>query len=963
MKLRGILVALIVVLANAAAFGAPVKIFVSPDSKPCVLHGVSVLESKLKAIGIETERAGAPQKGVQGIVIVDASDKNGPGEGGLDIPAKAESYVVKKGGGLLVGAGRDSVGAMYAAYDIAEQMEMAGKGATVDSVKDKVRTPSMELRAVNPFFHVDAFVDPKSWYYDEEYWKTYLDELSWDRYNLLDIHAMYELISTFFPNCYLYLLKSDKFPNVGISEEQAEINLKMFNKIIDLADERGIRVSLMSYHASWRKTDKDPEAIEPNDKDLADYTAEMVTKLIDKCPKLWMVGFRIGESGRNDMFFKDSYIRGIKEANRQVNMFTRSWLTTPVQVKSIASGYPGRTYVEIKYNGEQLGLPYHAMTTRRIDTASSYTFEDYTNWPRDYKIIWQIRANGTHRLFRWGDPTFASRVMKSVQFGSASGFSMEPMTSYYPPTDFFFKPEMKFDFFKWDHQRNWFWYMVWGRNAYDPSESKEVWMNRFRQHYGDAAAEDVYEMLTQMSGIVPLIYSWRCLGPDHRNMAPEYETGGSLDAFEDNIPLDPEAIYSIDEYAMSFLFNDQFLGAKMNPFEAADMLDKYADNARAAATRASSKVDAGNVEFKSLLAEFDTLEHLARYYSAKIRAATYLNFYKKKRTYPELKLAEKYSKESIYQWEELSNKGSEYFGQILDTLRLRGQVKKPTFTWGELRPQLDEDIKIIEDADKKMASLEKKSGKAPAVYHIPVFTSRQGVPLKLSATVLETGGADAEVALYYRAVGSKDFKKVNMSKDPAGGPAYVGEVPASDAHGKIEYYIEAAVGGNKGQYPSAKSAASVKNRSFTAEEYAFGTANRISSALKKLAAFEKRDFVENVFTDDFSAPKVTKVDVNVKPGGESASITIHIEDVSPISKAVIHYKPIPSLYRWAQTDMTPGSDGKSFTVDMQLTPEGILYYFNVADEVNNSTAYPDFREQTPYLLIDAWDPAINPYAK
>ncbi len=961
MKKLSILVfaALLFALCSTAR-AAEVKLFVSPDAKPCVRHGAGVLESKLKAAGLDVRRVAELKPGDTGAIeIVDLSAA--PGGPDTDVPKQAESYAIRNSNGRITGAGRDSIGAMYAAYDIAEQLEIM-KPPSLAAVESRSRAPFNEIRAVNPFFHVDAFNDPKSWFYDEEYWKTYLDELSIDRYNLLDIHAMYELISTFFPNCYLYLLKSDKYPKVGVSAAQAEKNLKMFNRIIDLADERGIRVSLMSYHASWRKTDKDPEAIEPGDKELAEYTAEMVQKIIDKCPKLWMIGFRIGESGRSDDFFKESYIEGINKASRKVMLFTRTWLATPVQVLNIVDAYPNQTLVEIKYNGEQLGLPYHAMTTRRRDTAASYTYETYSNWPRKYKILWQIRANGTHRLFRWGDPAFASRTMRSVQFASGAGFTMEPMTSYYPPTDFFFKPEMKFNFFKWDHQRNWFWYMVWGRNAYNPDEPRQVWLNRFEQHFGPGGA-DALEMISQMSRIVPLIYSWRCLGPDHRNMAPEFETGGDLNAFTKNFPLDPEAIASIDEFTNHYLYNDPLLYGKLGPFDAADLLDAYVAAARDAQTRAAKNIDPSNVEFKSLSAEFDTLQHLALYYSAKIRAATYLSFFQKKNTYPELKLAEKYTRDAISEWGELSKTGNKYFGQILDTLRIRKQVGKNTFTWGELASQLDADLKIIEEENKHFSASAAKKREGLAVYHIPSFNAPEGAPLKVSATILGApADAQTSASVFYRPEGSDyEYKQVPMSREN-GGPTFVADIPAGDAHGSLEYFIGAEAGDLKGRYPGKYSAAAVKTHTFTAEEYADGTAKKLTRELDKLADFEKRKISTVRFSSDSTPPAFSNVEVNVSPTGNHADITVSIDDQSKIEKVVMYYKPIPSTYFWSEIEMQPAG-GNKFKAGVNLTPEGLLYYFHAGDSAHNAAAYPNFLDKTPYLVIDSWDPAINPYSR
>jgi hypothetical protein len=954
----------------SGAKAAPVLLYVMKGAEPCVLHGAKVLEQKMTALGFEVDRfegyadakAGKPV-----IMLTDLSVLTKIGSSlndfdrlvRKDVPARAESYAVVRNGNVIYGAGRDAVGTMYAAYDIAEQLEIMGGNANIYGIETRSRFPYAEIRAVNPFLQVEAFQDQNSWFYDKKYWETYLDELSWDRYNLLDVHAMYELISTFFPNCYLYLLKSEKFPRVGVSGEQAKKNLAMFNWMIETAYERGIRVSLMSYHASWKLTDAD-KIEEPSDADMTDYTGEMVRMIIDKCPRLWMTGFRIGESGRPADFFEKSYIAGIKEASRPVYLFTRTWAASPEQVLTIPEAYPNRTFLEIKYNGEHLGLPYHAMTTDRRGSIPSYTWEAYSNWPRKYKIIWQIRANGTHRLFRWGDPVFAARAMRTTSFASGVGFTMEPMTSYYPPIDFFSKPGAGYDFFKWDHQRNWFWYMAWGRLGYNPDEPKDVWQNRFRAHYG-AAGNDALEMLTQMSRIVPMIYSWRCLGPDHRNMAPEYETGGTLNEFMENYPLDPMSIRSVDEYVNHYLYNDPFLGAKLGPFEAADLLDRYAAGAQAAAERASALVAPGNKEFESLNLEMKMLGHLARYYSNKIRASAYLNYFQKKNTWPELQWAKKYTLDAIAEWDELSELGATNYKPILDTLRMSRYVNgKSTFTWGDLRPLLNKDLDILNYEEERFKKLIPESGEGLYISHLPKYSAMSGVPLRVSATVLGGNGA-TEVDINYSAAGEENFKHVRMTRE-TDSYSYVGIIPAEDARGQVDYFISAEQVGAKGRYPGKQLGRPAAMQNFDMEEYADGSAKESKSEVEKRIKYEKKKFVTIAFVPETDPPRFDKVDAVVVPPGKSIRITVRLSDASPVASVKLFYKRMPTNYVWEDKEMTPAGDG-SFTAELNLTPEGLLYYFQAADANGNAAPYPNFLEATPYLVIDSWDPAANPYVQ
>ncbi|MFH1539225.1 MAG: hypothetical protein ABIH66_09725, partial [bacterium] len=213
---------------SCPSFAKTVTIVHDADAEQCLKHGVAYLQRVIEEKGLDASvQTELPAEDGAVIVVADLGKneemKKEFAAAGADIPEKAEAFVIRTEENRVFAGGTDAVGAMYAAYEIAEQIEMMESPENIAAnIEPGTRVPSMEIRAVNPFFHVEAFNDPESWYFDEKFWETYLDELSYDRYNLLDIHAMYGLISTFFPNCYLYMLKSDKFPQVGIDAEEAK---------------------------------------------------------------------------------------------------------------------------------------------------------------------------------------------------------------------------------------------------------------------------------------------------------------------------------------------------------------------------------------------------------------------------------------------------------------------------------------------------------------------------------------------------------------------------------------------------------------------------------------------------------------------------------------------------------------------------------------------------------------------
>ena len=110
--------------------------------------------------------------------------------------------------------------------------------------------PTVAFRAANLFWVLPDAGETSWWFLDEQFWAGYLDLLAHARLDVLDLHGMYDLGTTVFPNALLYLARSATFPDVGAPAAYRDCNLAMFNRVIAMAAARGIRVALMTYSAS-----------------------------------------------------------------------------------------------------------------------------------------------------------------------------------------------------------------------------------------------------------------------------------------------------------------------------------------------------------------------------------------------------------------------------------------------------------------------------------------------------------------------------------------------------------------------------------------------------------------------------------------------------------------------------------------------------------------------------------------
>ena len=551
---------------------------VSPTDDPQIQFGLSQLKLSLENEGYDVNIKNQDDDKASLVIIVGTPENfkniNNAEEAIKKLSIKPESFaIVRINKNKIAVIGRDATGAMYGTLDIIDQVDFLDNFSW-DSIVEKNKSPYLKLRGVNPFLHVQAMLDTTSWYFSDAFWEDYLNRLARTRHNFLDIHAAYDLGKTNMPNIFSFFFTDEVYPNIEIpvGREQIPVILpetltrkifKRFQAIVRMAAIRGIKTGLMNYNTAVQVDSKNLGGQE-----LIDYTSRSVKKLLKSCPDLWIFGFRVGESGQSEDFFQKAYLDPAWETRPDINIYTRTWGADAVKLREMGESLGKHLFVEIKYNGEQMGLPYPAINSPiEGNLPTSYSFEDYTTLPQPFKIIWQIRTNGTHRVFRWGNSDFVRRTVKSCSLGNAAGFTAEPMTAYFPLSDFLHNPNSPhYNSVSWMPQRNWIWYEMWGRLAYDPDLPDEFFKNKFKFHYGKKAGSYLFEAMSNSSKIVPMIFAYHRLGPDHRQMAPELEIGndqfkfnddeifhGSLKDFYLTTTLDREHMYSIAEYVDAYL--------------------------------------------------------------------------------------------------------------------------------------------------------------------------------------------------------------------------------------------------------------------------------------------------------------------------------------------------------------------------------------------------------------------------
>ncbi len=499
-----------------------------PDLSPPVggntCPGLAVAPSSPIAYGLaELERALVEAKVFASVCLITHEAWNGT----LAIDSRPESFAIvpaASGGATIVG--RDPTGALYGALELAERLRLDGASA-LTLATPLFGTPAVPIRGANLFLVLPEAGETSWWFRDPVFWREYLDLLARARINFLDLHGMYHGSQTTFPNALLYFAKSQSFPSVGAPSGERDLNLAALHQIIALAGERGISVGLMSYRSDESLDGQTvPERQRLTPTQLETYTLEAATDLAQRLPKLARLGFRIGESGHDAKWYVGTFVAGVKQAGTGVRIYTRTWLSSRQSVMAIVKA-AGEVILEAKYNGEHLGLPYPIQGGAFVEEGwTVYGYENYLdppNRPLPYALIFQVRAGGTHRIFRQAGLERTRRAVALTTLGGVQGFTLEAPHAYFPQRDYYHFPQDQFS--NWTFRRDEPMYLQWGRLGYDPTTPERVFRSALAARLGTDA---LWSAVQAASEIVPWIQSAHTCGPDHRDYAPELEVGGHV---------------------------------------------------------------------------------------------------------------------------------------------------------------------------------------------------------------------------------------------------------------------------------------------------------------------------------------------------------------------------------------------------------------------------------------------------
>jgi hypothetical protein len=428
-------------------------------------------------------------------------------------------------------------------------------------------------------------------------------------------------------------------------------------------------------------------------------------------------------------------------------------------------------------------------------------------------MIYRLWNYGSINLFLWGDPDYGARFSKSLGMAGGSGFEINSPLSLkggmeaYARDPWHIHREGGLRTCRWEDERYWAYYLVFGRYGYSSATGRELIAREFGFRFG-AAGEEILRAYECAGKVLPLITTIHF--PVHPSLHywPELYPGAALFAknnydrlyggvdYAGALPSDEELFYSIAAYAEDELAGT--LKPKYSPLVLRNTLHGLAEGIRR--HLAGAGCSAGSEGEKlGVWVDFSMIAGIADFHSWKTAAAYYLYRYERTRDREDLPRSYGAMLNAVHHWEELSGLGSRYYHDDLQFNAGTGMGRHRNWRF-RLEAELSRDLEDLEKVLREAGLDPEPYRQNPSREYCPIA---EGSPLRLRSGApaswdpgrdlpleVRAGGPEepGEVFLNYRRMDHTEgeYRHVPMSR---AGETYRGIIPGEYFTGDFDMIV------------------------------------------------------------------------------------------------------------------------------------------------------------------------------
>jgi hypothetical protein len=703
LKLSGAMTALS--LTHRALAGTSQRIFIILEGgDPCALGdpipwAAGRLRAALVAKGAICEIVRSPDQAAGSVFSVlvasPASDlaRNFPQAGPLSSPESIRltpGWLIRAPAIWVSAIGQR--GFVYGLMELAERVQFNSDLATGLHLATAIEEhPANQVRSVSRLFCSE--IEDKPWYYDQAFWRSYLDVLAASRFNRFNFTfgLGYDfprgVTGDYFHFPYPYLVQVPGYDvrvvrltneageqNLApFTAEEREKNLQTLRFIAAETSRRGLEFQLGIWTHAYEWTDSPHahhriEGLTPATH--AAYCRDALGVILKACPQIQGLTLRVhGESGipEGSYPFWKTLFEAISGCGRKVeiDMHAKGVNQTMIDIAT-ATGMPVK--LGAKYSAEHQSLGYNQADIRELEIPqpehmesgvfnvsngerrfTRYGYADFLQQGRHYDLLFRLWP-GTQRHLLSGDPEMAAAFGRTSSFCGAVGLDiMEPLTfkgregsglalpggrcAY---ADLSLTPKAgdweKFEYF----------YRVWGRCLYNPDADPESWRRYLKSNFG-AGAIPVETTLANASRVLPLVTSAHLASASNHAFWPEiYDNmpillGSEASPYSDTpAPKCFGTVSPLDPQLFSTIVEhagDLLAGRsnpKYSPIEVAQWLEDYtAASDQALASARLQATSHTSPEFRRMEEDVLIQNGLGRFFAAKLRSGVLFQIYAK----------------------------------------------------------------------------------------------------------------------------------------------------------------------------------------------------------------------------------------------------------------------------------------------------------------------------------------------
>jgi hypothetical protein len=854
--------------------------------------------------------------------------------------------------------GGDLRGLMYGLLEAASQIRATGRLVLTKGA------PATPIRGIRYFIHNHDLEE--RWYYSHEYWDEYFTMLARNRFNRFNLVFAHQ--TAYLAPPYPFWLDLPGFPSIrvpGLSPEDRRRNLEMLQYISQDAADHGIDFTLGIWEHNIQ-TNMKPSVEGITRENIGPYSRAALSEILRLCPAIRSVQMRTNtESGiPTDFqveFYRDYVFPAIRSSGREVRLDLRAWAVAGGMIKAAQQvGVPLR--VSTKYWAEDVGRPYQP-----AETYAGYSYLNFLEKPRNYDFYWELWGLGSHRLLLWGNPDFVKRAVPTFRLSGSSGFEIDAPLAQ---KGFGNRPgvwgvftgaHQDRMFWKWEFERYWMFYLLWGRLSYDPKTPDKLWMSELQRRFG-ASAADVMDAYRESSRVLNEIVAVHLADPN-MYLWPEINPGGLIDAYKETLPSDWRYVASIPESVRNRL--DGVASAKQNSFDTAAHFNDMAERAEKATSHAAQKL-AGNAEWRSSEADFRVLAMLARYHALKQTAAWRLEYFDRTGDGAVLADAKRDVIAAIKIWEDLTS--------FTDGLYPAEMAFGPDDIghWKDKLSYVRHDLELINEREEIL----QKFGRFDFAFDFGAHVNPAGdltryrsIPYSLRNSVeprfeaIDPKSANWATDAPREAVGIPLSPYLEVRAAARGPKQLPHDVLFRDyirGTGPQEFRVKAAEGDYEVLvlHPD-RTTDTIHAHSDGTLAIKFPEGDWSVSGLVIKGGQSKQPLPQWTMPKPVTRPTLLHQPPAKADPGEPLALRLQIAPTTHVSTVRLHYRPVNQLAKFKTLEAKPGD--ALFKIPAEdISPQwDLMYYFEVLNDQLTGWFQPDPAVATPYYVVKVGEPSAT----